>query len=276
MNETDRIHYTPEVTAFSENELERLLGLASPPVSLLGGWAVHIHVTEAFENEYGRSYIGSRDVDLGVFVDPDWNAAEIGAEAVAETLESIESDMEYNRGRFGFYRYYHRTTSEPLSDDEAVDYPQPEIFRLDIDILPSTAELDSFQDAFGFRPPAEPLLQLMFNDGEYERLEDFVEWDIPSDVLLVPRSILAAMKIRAYPRRDKSHKRRKDLADLHALIWYGVDYHEIRSSIMDYLSESDIQAFQESTNDEDIERASALIGVETELMSNSIQQLFLQ
>lgn len=275
MNETDRIQYAPEVTSFSENELERLLGLASPPVSLLGGWAVHIHVTEAFEEEYGRSYIGSRDVDLGVFVDPDWNAAEIESQAVAETLESIESSMEYNRGRFGFYRYFHRTTTEPLSDDEAANYPQHEIFRLDIDILPSTAELASFQEAFGFRPPAESLLQTVFNDGESERLEEFVEWDIPSDVLLVPRPILAAMKTRSYPRRDKSHKRRKDLADLHALIWYGVDYQEIRSAIMDYLSGSDIQAFQESATDEELERASALIGVETELMSNSIQQLFL-
>lgn len=275
MNEADRIQYAPEVTAFSENELERLLGLASPPVSLLGGWAVHIHVTEAFEEEYGRSYIGSRDVDLGVFVDPDWSAGAIESQAVAETLESIESSMAYNRGRFGFYRYFHRRTTEPLSDDEAANYPQHEIFRLDIDILPSTAELDSFQEAFGFRPPAEPLLQTVFNDGEDARLEEFVEWEIPSDVLLVPRPILAAMKIRSYPRRDKSHKRRKDLADLHALIWYGIDYQEIRSSIMDYLSGSDIQAFRETATDEELERASALIGVETELMSNPIRQLFL-
>lgn len=51
MSDTDSIHYTDEITTFSENELERLLGLAAPPVCLLGGWAVHLHVTEPFEAE---------------------------------------------------------------------------------------------------------------------------------------------------------------------------------------------------------------------------------
>lgn len=59
-----------EVTAFSESELQHLLEMASPSVCLLGGWAVHIHVTDAFHEEHGRSYIGSRNIDLGVHVDP--------------------------------------------------------------------------------------------------------------------------------------------------------------------------------------------------------------
>ena len=158
MSETDRAHYTPEITNFSEGELQRLLEVASPPVCLLGGWAVHLHVTEAFEAEEGRSYIGSRDIDLGVFVDPDWRPDSMTSQPVAQTLADIESRMEYNRGRFGFYRYFHRSTSEQLSDDEAADHPQHDIFRLDIDIIPSTTELDAFEETFGIQPPAEPLL----------------------------------------------------------------------------------------------------------------------
>lgn len=275
MSETDRAHYTPEITEFSERELQRLLEVAFPPVCLLGGWAVHLHVTEAFEAERGRTYIGSRDIDLGVFVDPNWSPDTISSESVADTIANIESQLTYNRGRFGFYLYFHRTTSEPLSDEEAAGYPQHDIFRLDIDIIPSTAELDAFEEIFGFRPPAEPLLQPVFEDGRFESLQDYVEWDAPSAVKLVPRQILAAMKVRSYPRRDKSHKRRKDLADLHALIWYGIDYQEIRSTILEYLDQSDIDSFRDSLSDEELTLAAGLIGDDPEVVTNSIRQLLL-
>ena len=275
MSDTDRIHYTDDITAFSENELERLLGLVVPPVCLLGGWAVHLHVTNAFEAEYDRSYIGSRDIDIGIFVDPEWTAAEIEEQPVADTMGRIESQMGYERGRFGFYQEFQRSSREPLSEDEASRYPQHEIFRVDIDIIPSTDSLDSFQEAFGFRPPAEPLLQPVFEDEQFERLNDYVDWDIPSTVFLVPRPILAAMKVRSAPDRDKSHKLVKDLTDLHSLLWYGGNYQQIKSAIVEYVDESAIATFEDSTSDEALTRAAALMDVDPDLVRNSIRQLFL-
>jgi hypothetical protein len=271
MSDTDSSHYTDGITTFSENELERLLGLAAPPVCLLGGWAVHLHVTEPFEAEYGRSYIGSRDIDVGVFIDPDWTVSDIEHGPVADTMEQIESKMGYERGRFGFYRYYRRTSREPLSEDEAAGYPQHEIFRVDIDMIPSTDSLDRFEESFGFRPPAEPLLQPVFEDGHTEILGDYVDWDVPTGVFVVPRPILAAMKIRSYPDRDKGHKRIKDLADLHALLWYGSDYQQLSSAVFEYLDGSDLERFRGSLSDEQLHRASALLDVETELLANSIR-----
>jgi len=47
MSDADRSQYAEEVTQFSEQELQRLLDVAAPPVCLLGEWAVHLHVTEA-------------------------------------------------------------------------------------------------------------------------------------------------------------------------------------------------------------------------------------
>lgn len=273
MSDADRSQYSEEVTEFSESELQELLEVASPPVSLLGGWAVHLHVTEPFEAEYGRQYIGSRDIDLGVHVEPGWDVETLQSKPVSRTLTAVESELSYNRGRFGFYQYFHRMTKERLSDADAAEYPQHEIFRVDIDVLPSTEELDAFAEAFGFRPPAEPLLNPVFSNGQFKDLDEFVAWDVPADVRLAPRAILAAMKLRAFPERDKSHKRLKDLADLHALVWYGTDFQQVRTEVVAHVTEKDIARFTDAVTDESFVNAAMLINVETAVLRNSIQQL---
>jgi hypothetical protein len=273
MSNTDRSQYSDEVTEFSESELQALLEVTSPPVCLLGGWAVHLHVTEAFEAENGREYIGSRDIDLGVHVEPMWDVETIQSNPVSDTLTAIESEMEYNRGRFGFYQYFHRMTKERLSDEAQSDYRQHELFRLDIDVLPSTEELDAFVEAFGFRPPADPLLDPVFTDGQFQVLNEFVEWNAPPEVRLAPRGILAAMKVRAFPDRDKSHKRLKDLADLHALLWYGSEFNELRSEVTEYLSDEDITQFTDAVTESEFSNAAGLIDVDATVLQQSIQRL---
>ena len=39
-----RQYYVPQVTELSELELQAVFEAAEPPVCLLGGWAVHLHV----------------------------------------------------------------------------------------------------------------------------------------------------------------------------------------------------------------------------------------
>ncbi len=68
-----RQYYADEITGISEEELRPLCQTVEPPACLLGGWAVHLHVNDGFRDAYGREYIGSRDVDLGFHVDPDWS-----------------------------------------------------------------------------------------------------------------------------------------------------------------------------------------------------------
>lgn len=147
---------------------------------------MHLHVTDAFEAESGRRYIGSRDIDLGVYVAPSWDVETLREKPASTTLSCIENEIGYNRGRFGFYQYFHRLTKERLSDEQAAEYPQHQIFRVDIDILPSTDDLDVFDEAFGFQPPSEPLLEPVFTDDTFETLNRFVEWDAPNEIRLVP------------------------------------------------------------------------------------------
>lgn len=260
MSDADRSQYVVETTA--------------PPVCLLGGWAVHLHVTDAFQTEHGRQYIGSRDIDLGVYVDPEWDVETLNSKPVATTLTAVESEMAYNRGRFGFYQYFHRLTKELLSDEEAADYPQHEVFRVDIDVLPSTEDLDAFEEAFGFRPPADPPLEPVFTDGDFQVLDEFVEWDAPEEVRLAPRAILGAMKVRAFPDRDRSHKRLKDLCDLHALLWYGSDFSRLQTEVDSHLTRADIGRFRATVTEERFANAAMLIDVDADVSQNSIQRLF--
>ena len=111
-------------------------------------------------------------------------------------------------------------------------------------------------------------------DYEVETLDEFVEWDAPVAVRLVPRALLAAMKVRAFPERDKSHKRLKDLADLHALVWYGSTFNQLRQQIDAHLTEDDITQFKNATTDDAFVDASRLIAVDETVLRNSIQQLF--
>ena len=52
---------------------------------------------------------------------------------------------------------------------------------MDIDVIPDTTELDAFESAFGFRPPAEPLLEPVFSDQTGEPLEEHVDWSVSED-----------------------------------------------------------------------------------------------
>lgn len=273
MSNADRSQYAEPVTTLSEGELQDVLSAAEPPVCLLGGWAVHLQVTGGFQDAHGRTYIGSRDIDLGIHVDPSWSTDELQAASVATTLDRIENDLGYSRGRFGFYQQFHRDTHERLDDAAARDQPAHNVFRVDIDVIPDTTALDVFQDTFGFRPPAESLLEPVFETDTGEPLADYVDWENPPKAFIAPAELLAAMKVRAFPDRDKSHKRLKDLADLHALLWYVTDYAEIRSAVRERLTDEDIAAFESVATNDIYNRTARLIDVDPTIVQQSIERL---
>lgn len=82
------------------------------------------------------------------------------------------------------------------------------------------------------------------------------------------------MKIRAFPERDKSHKRLKDLADLHALLWYVDKYGEMRSAVRDRVSDDDVETFRAAVSEGPYEQTASLIGVDSTIVQQSIEQLF--
>lgn len=151
--------------------------------------------------------------------------------------------------------------------------PPHQLFRVDIDVIPDTTALDAFEERFGFRPPVEPLLEPIFRKETGEPLADYVEWEVSDAVWIAPPAALAAMKVRAFPDRDKSHKRLKDLADLHALLWYVTNYDEIKTAVREQISQGDITSFESALEDGLYDRAASLIEVDSTIVRQSIEQL---
>lgn len=84
-----RQYYVDEITNISEQELGLLCRTVVPPACLLGGWAVYLHVNDGFRAAYGREYIGSRDVDLGFHVDPNWGRDELEAASIGRSIQRV-------------------------------------------------------------------------------------------------------------------------------------------------------------------------------------------
>ncbi|MFB6236555.1 MAG: nucleotidyl transferase AbiEii/AbiGii toxin family protein [Halopenitus sp.] len=267
-----RQYYVPQITELSEQELQSVFESVEPPVCLLGGWAVHLHVNPGFRSEHGREYIGSRDIDIGVHVNDNWTNEELPGRPVGESITAIEA-LGYTKSRFGFVQNFHRDTQERIDEDEASEYGMHEVFQVYVDVIPDTTELDAFREVFGFKPPAEPLLAPVFEENMGERLSEYLSWSPSAEKLIVPPELLAAMKIRSLPDRDKSHKRVKDVADLHALLWYVKEYTEMKTDALEYVSDSNLEQLEEAVGGAVFEDAANLVQIEPQLISNSINRL---
>ena len=116
-----RQYYVPQITELSEQELQGVLEAAEPPVCLLGGWAVHLHVTPGFLAEHGREYIGSRDIDIGVHVDGNWIGEDVPETPVGETISAIEN-RGYTKSQFGFVQNFLRDSQDRISEAEASEH----------------------------------------------------------------------------------------------------------------------------------------------------------
>lgn len=265
-------YYVDEITRYSRSELQSVLRATQPPVCLLGGWAVNFHVNPAFRESRGQDYIGSRDIDLGIHVDPRSSPEELDQGPVGQTMRGIEG-LGFVSHRFGFKKSVHRDSGETLTEDEAQEYGMHELFEIYIDVIPDRREPENFEAAFGFRPPAEPLLQPVFEDGAGKPLRDAVEWDVP-DVLIADVPVLAAMKARSLPDREKTQKRVKDVADLHALLWYGgLELATAIQELRSYISQSDVDRLSEAADETVRSQAAALIGEDPATIQASLSRL---
>ena len=205
--------YTESEIEISKSNLSTVVSNIKEPVCLLGGWAVYATVNRNFSAELGRSYIGSRDIDLGFHVDETWRDEQLQRSAFSKSVQILK-DMGYYGIGSRFVQHHDLETKKPLAENESRNRPKYEMFDLFVDLIvdnihPRTKAL------LGLDPIDEPLLTNVFSDNRF-----VVSRYFGKKTMIPHPDVLVSMKINSVLNRPKEDKRIKDMADIYSLMWY--------------------------------------------------------
>ncbi len=255
--------YAESETEISQAYLKQVIECIEGPVVILGGWAVQFLVNEGYREITGRNYLGSRDIDLGFFME----GQNVDDTPFAKAYSVLVNELGFRPLSFRLFREMHAETGEPLDMATARDLPSHQIFHVYVDMVLDRIP-ENFREHFGFTPIDEPLLAHVFaEEGRHLEREEFGKtiWIPTADILL-------AMKVRTLPDRDKEHKRIKDVCDIAALTLFGSMPRE-EGWLEELIGKEDIDRFKEVLTREDIERASEIIAIEPVAVEGALTRI---
>ncbi|MDA4110913.1 MAG: hypothetical protein OK439_00120 [Thaumarchaeota archaeon] len=205
--------YSDHETAYSRRYLSTLLRAVSQPPCLMGGWAVQLQLNDQFNSSKGREYLGSRDIDLGFHLDPNWTAKEFQTSDFYRTIKAIKK-LGFEEQSFRFVKHYHWDSNQELSIEEARELDSYQMFDLFVDLAVDTADPRRI-DLVGSSVIDEPLLKTVFLGKERISAKFY-----GTDIIMPTPRLLIEMKLKSFPDRTQDDKKTKDLADICALMLY--------------------------------------------------------
>ena len=176
--------------------------------------------------------------------------------------------MNFESLSFRLVKHFHKDTKQELTGEELRKAPLYDIFSLFVDpvvdhIHPETHEV------FGFVPIDEPLLELVFVGKKYRTIDLFGR-----KILLPLPHILLATKIKSVTRRDKEHKRIKDIADIYGLSWYSDEnIATLRVNLAPILPSHETRTIVESFTRDDLDAVSSVLDTETPRVQRVLSEL---
>ena len=84
-----------------------VLSKVTKPLCLLGSWAVYLTVNENYRKDKGRSYQGSKDIDLGFHFSKNESEESLINSAFNQSIKALERIGFYPVG-FRLVQHYHR------------------------------------------------------------------------------------------------------------------------------------------------------------------------
>lgn len=259
--------YEPYETEISGKYLKTVITSLEEPICLLGGWAVYLQVNENFKKQIGREYIGSRDIDIGFHLEPDWNEDQLRNSTLARSIESIEKEG-FKPVGFRYLKEFHTETKEELKSLELEQTPSYFVFPLYVDPIVDTIP-HLFYEVFRFYPVDEPLLKMVFSNPSNRKITKFLD----KHIWLPTTSILLATKLNSLRGRDKEHKKLKDIADIFALLWFGdKEIEALKPSLQKIIGAKGIMQTRNAISDEEIMQVGDIIG----FSQREIKRVFLE
>ncbi len=259
--------YQPTETKTSQEQLQTIFKRFKGEACLLGGWAVYYLVNENFEKATGRTYIGSRDIDIGFHIDKTWNEEQLRNSEFATTIKAIE-EMGFQSVSFRLVKDFNIDNGKELTPEESAKLPMYQIFQLYIDPIVDYIHPE-IKNLLGFVPIDEPLLSLVFQEKMYTTQLLFGK-----RVILPEPHVLLAMKINSAPRRDKENKLIKDIADIYALLWHSdTKLSQLREQLFSIIPSEQVRKTIQNFSKDDIARVAVILGINTEEISRVLREI---
>lgn len=232
-------------TKASYRHLQEIVSKLEKPACIIGGWAVFFTVNEIFEKETGRTYLGSRDIDVGFET----------AQAFKETGELLEK-MGFRFLKFRYFKSIHKETGKELSPEEEKKLLIYEISKMWVDPFVPVSD-EGIVKELGFSPLDEPLLKHVFSSKE-NRTELF-----DGKLLLPVPWILLGTKLNCLPGRDKRDKVIKDICDITALCLFAPgEMDEHISKAKEVADKSKLGKLKVAFSDERIKASAEVLGLD--------------
>lgn len=267
MKKWQKMLYKPTEIQISEGYLEEVFKQIKGNACLIGGWATYHIVNKNFENVHGRDYIGSRDIDIGFHIDKGWSEEQLKRSEFSDAIRLIAS-MGFTPISFRLAKDFDFETGRELTPEEAKKLSLHQIFKLYVDLVVDSIH-PKIKSVLGFVPIDEPLLLLVFADGLCTAVSLY-----GLRVLLPEPHVLLAMKLSSVTKRDKEHKKIKDLADIFALLWFSdVGIAQLKSNLFSIYPEEKARKTVHGFTDEEILKVSAAIEVSTSEITRVLSQL---
>ena len=159
--------YQPTETQTSQQQLQAIFKQLKGDACLLGGWAVHYLVNENYQKATGRTYIGSRDIDLGFHINKQWNKQQLQNSEFATAIKTIEN-MGFQSVSFRLVKDFNIDTGKELTPTESAKLPMHQIFQMYIDPIVDYIHPE-IKNLLGFTPIDEPLLSYVFQGKLYNK-----------------------------------------------------------------------------------------------------------
>lgn len=225
---------------------------------LIGGWAVYESINKRYEEDNGRQYIGSKDIDLGFHMDPSWNIDQIKNSDYIKLFSYLEQNN-FNWIGYRFMKGYDYETVRELSTREIREKPMFEVIDFFIDPIVDYVN-PLLREKLLINPIDEPLLSHVFKGKQIKETtinqQEKIKANIPTP------EILLAMKLNSVGNRTKDYKRIKDITDIYALIWYSeYEIDEIREKTSKLKNPNQIQITLSNFKEAEINQAAKTIDV---------------
>ena len=259
--------YQPTETKTSQEQMQAIFTQLKSQACLVGGWAVHYLVNQNFEKATGRTYIGSRDIDLGFHIKKEWNKDQLKNSEFATIIKTAEN-MGFKSVSFRLFKDFDIDTGKELTPEESAKLPMYQIFQLYIDPIVDYIHPE-IKKLLGFVPIDEPLLSLVFQEKMHKTQQLFGK-----SVLIPEPHVMLAMKINSAPRRDKENKLIKDIADIYALLWYSdIKLSQLKEQLFAITPREKVRKTVQNFSNEDTSKVAATLGIDSQEISRVLKEI---